>query len=447
VHRVLIIYWYPTNQRMRASVEHHLRALDGRSDDVIYHNAFLAPPAWLARLSFDGVVLHNTFLGVRWNTDFDDYRHAFAWLADLDAPKVAVPQDEYDHSGVLDDWLSELAVTDVMSDFGPDLRRVLYPSLGQSAKFTEVLTGYIDEQSARSLGRRLVPLADRPLDIVYRASRLPFWFGSHGQLKHRIGETVADRAKAHGLRVDISTRWEDRILGPGWFEFLLSGRVVIGCESGSSVLDRAGEIRRAIEGMLATEPDLSFEQIDGRMPEDWDAWRFYAISPRHLEAVMTRTCQVLVEGEYSGVLKPDRHYIPLARDFSNLDEVLKKIRDIELLEEITSRAYEEIYLSRRWTYSAYASKLEEKFRPAVSHHVLGSLAERLRFAGARTLGRVRNGVARAQAERFPELEIPGVTLTGPSGQWLGRGGPPPRSVELILRAQSAGRRLTNSTRQ
>ena len=48
----------------------------------------------------------------------------------------------------------------------------------------------------------------------------------------------------------------------------------------------------------------------------WDSYAFFAISPRHLEAVVTKTAQVLVEGSYSGVLEPERHYIPVRRDFS-----------------------------------------------------------------------------------------------------------------------------------
>ena len=38
------------------------------------------------------------------------------------------------------------------------------------------------------------------------------------------------------------------------------------------------------------------------MPRGWDSYAFFAISPRHLEAVITKTAQVLVEGRYSGVL-------------------------------------------------------------------------------------------------------------------------------------------------
>ncbi|MBT8506740.1 hypothetical protein B1F79_04690 [Coxiella-like endosymbiont of Rhipicephalus sanguineus] len=45
------------------------------------------------------------------------------------------------------------------------------------------------------------------------------------------------------------------------------------------------------------------------------------ISPRHFEAVATKTLQILYEGEYSNILKPWVHYVPLKKDYSNFDEV------------------------------------------------------------------------------------------------------------------------------
>ena len=44
-----------------------------------------------------------------------------------------------------------------------------------------------------------------------------------------------------GLRTDISTRITDTKYGDAWFEFLASGRCVIGTESGSSALDPYGD--------------------------------------------------------------------------------------------------------------------------------------------------------------------------------------------------------------
>jgi hypothetical protein len=212
---------------------------------------------------------------------------------------------------------------------------------------------------ASSCAAQLRPVSERAFDVVYRATKLPYWFGSHGQLKHRIAEIVASRVDGHGLVADISTRWQDTIFGDAWSEFLMSGRVVIGAESGSSVLDRRGEVRARIRALLAEHPALSFDEAARELPEGWDSSRFYSISPRHHEAVVTKTAQVLVEGTYGGVLAPDRHYLPLRRDFSNLDEVLEQLHDHRLLRETANRAYEEIYVDGAYRYADFAAAIRE----------------------------------------------------------------------------------------
>jgi hypothetical protein len=355
--RALVLYWHPKGTGMRLGVRQHLRLLDGPGTRVLYRNAFDPAPPRLVWTQPDLCVLHTTFLGVRWNYDFEEYRRRFAWIARLDCPKVALPQDEYDHAAVLDEWLLELGATSVYSCFGADQRRVLYPHLEGRVAFHETLTGFIDERAASGVAGRTVPHSERPFDIVYRAKQLPYWFGSHGQLKHRIAEVVQDRAGGLGLRTDISTRPEDTVYGDGWLDFLLSGRAVIGAESGSSVLDERGEIQRLISRLLADRPDLTFDEVDAQMPGGWDSYAFFAISPRHLEAVITKTAQVLVEGRYSGVLEPERHYIPVRRDLANVDEALERLRDVEAVEAMAERAYEDVYLSGRNCVPVLADQL------------------------------------------------------------------------------------------
>ncbi len=362
--RILVLYWHPKGTEMRLAVRHHLHLLERPGTRVLYRNAIDPAPAWLAWTAPDLCVLHTTFLShARWGYSFDEYRRRFRWVGRLRCPKVALPQDEYDHAAVIDEWLDELGVTSVYSCFGPDQWESLYPRLASRASFRETLTGFIDEQAAAELATRIVPHSQRPQDIVYRARKLPYWLGSHGQLKHRVAEVVLERAEHHGLRTDISTRPEDTIYGAGWLDFLLSGRAVIGAESGASVLDRRGEIQRQISRLLADQPDLSFEEVDAQMPTGWDSYAFFAISPRHLEAVIAKTAQVLVEGSYSGVLEPERHYIPVRRDFSNLDEALERLRDLEAVEIMAERAYEDVYLSGRNNLSVLADQLLQEAEP------------------------------------------------------------------------------------
>lgn len=303
-------------------------------------NAVGGAPAWLRHVRPNAVLLHSTFLGIRWLTSFDAWRERSSWLSRLECPKLAFPQDEYDHCDLLDEWLGELGTSDVFTIFPNDVE-LLYPTRAGGALFHPTLTGYVDERLAAWAGRT-VPLDARAKAVVYRATRLPYWYGSQGQLKHEIAARVVSAAGSLGLDVDVSTEPHDVILGPRWLSFLASGRSALGCESGSSVVDRRGEIRRVVQEIVAREPNATFARVASQMPPGWDDHRLVAVSPRHLEAAVTRTCQVLVEGEYSGLLMPWRHYVPVRRDLSDLADALEYVRDPAALQVIADCAYAEV---------------------------------------------------------------------------------------------------------
>lgn len=386
---VLVLYWHEDpEERMRAAIHHHLRALDylrGADLEVVYCNVCHDTTAGVRRCRFDAILLHNTLLGLRWSHLFELCKWRLRWVRDSNCAKIALPQDEYDHSEILDEWLYEWGVAVIFTNFGPNHRQVLYPIMHDKACFCECFTGYVDESIAQRYEQKLLAAGVRPYDIVYRATHLPYWFGSHGQLKHRIAEVMAGRAEALGMRVDISTRVEDTIVGDGWLDFLASGRVVVGCESGSSVLDRRGEIRTRIQALLRHEEDLSFEEVRERLPQGWDDYRFFAISPRHFEAIITKTCQVLVRGEYNGILEADKHYIPLERDFSNIDNVLGKICDKEHTQTIAEQAYHHIYRHGDYSYRRFAADIEAALTTvsATRKTLPGNRAERIQKATLR----------------------------------------------------------------
>jgi hypothetical protein len=359
--RILVLYCYPVPlSKMRLAIKQHILAceLGGTKATVRYHNVY-ENTGRLQNLNYDAVILHTTFLCLRWNPSFYRLKWELRWIKEMSCIKIAIPQDEYDHSEILDEWMYEWDVAVVFSCFNHLTHKILYPLMSERAKFFPALTGYVDEGTARQLQSELQPLEPRGKHIIYRATQLPYWFGSHGQLKHQIAGIVADEARRKGLTCDVSTRETDTIVGEAWLSFMASGKVVIGCESGSSVLDRRGEIQAQIRAMLEHDPTLTFEQVSLRLPAGWDSYSFFAISPRHLEAVITKTCQVLVEGSYSGILSPDLHYIPLKRDFSNLDDVLEKTKDTRLIQEIVGRAYVDICLNDKFSYRAFASQIEQ----------------------------------------------------------------------------------------
>jgi len=366
----------------RLTMLHHLRALEysDPQHQITYYNCGEAGslkdtasitsslmPSELTTRGYDGVVLHYSFLSMRnLGLPFYVWKRRFEWIRDLQCPKVAIPQDEGSFAAVLDEWLCELGVSAILSvhyaPTGP-----LYPIMRERANILRCLPGYIDEGSADEIADWVLPIRSRATDIVYRARRLPYHVGSAGSLKAHVADVIAARAGSFGLTTDISTREEDVVRGSDWLAFLASGRAVIGAEGGYSAIDWHGETRAQMREILKADPTLAFEEASARMPTGWDSYRLLTITPRHFEAIMARTCQVLVEGEYSGILESERHYIPLRRDCSNVAEVLAQLRDHDRIQRMVDRCYRDICQSGDYTYRKFAKLIENALlerRPA-----------------------------------------------------------------------------------
>ena len=68
---------------------------------------------------------------------------------------------------------------------------------------------------------------------------------------------------------------------------------------------------------------------------------------------------VLYPGDYSGILKPWQHYVPLEKDHSNMPEVAGAIQDRQTWERITGQAREEIALNPKYSFRALVEKVDD----------------------------------------------------------------------------------------
>jgi hypothetical protein len=219
------------------------------------------------------------------------------------------------------------------------------------------LTGYVPD---RLVNFKAPPLDSRPLDIGYRARKLPYWLGEFSQEKYRIGQEMLSLAEQYGLRCDISWREENRIYGRKWNKFISSCKATLGTESGSSITDFDGSVERQVQKYMEIHPDADFFEVEKKILKPYENnAAIKVISPRMFEAIAVRTALILFPGEYSGILKPWAHYIPLEKDFSNIAEVVDKLRDIEFLTALTRRAYEDIIASDQYSFQRFISEFDE----------------------------------------------------------------------------------------
>lgn len=327
---------------------------------VIYVNVGYAIPwSFLKSAGIDALILDTTFCSMHWTPDYFRARAALCTeAASLTCPKIAIVQDEFTNIDLVAEFLERIAVTHVLTCSKESDWPKFYPTLvAKQVTFRTVLTGYVDPSRAYRIG---LPPSRRPIDIGYRGGRNPFWLGQQGRLKSEIGEKVQIAASKLDLATDIAHPESTQYLkGDQWFDFLHRCRCVIGVEGGASINDHDGAVHRSVEAYLAMQPDAQFEEVKAACFASRDGEVDLAcLSPRHLEAAATRTAQLLVEGNYNGVLKPWEHYIPLKADGSNMAEALTAVMDDAGVDAMVERAYRDIVADGRWSYPTFVRQIE-----------------------------------------------------------------------------------------
>lgn len=354
--RILVLYHHQGSYPLRATISEHLHAFRRYSGArCTYVNLAMRGLPDLDRVRPDLIVLHTILLSAaRWSPAlYEGIARVVEPLATHEAVKIALPQDEFYATDSLCDLLRRAGVDHVFSVAPPSEWPKIYRGLDLAVRLDEVLTGYVDDEVVQRLSA-VAGRAARPVDVGYRAWHAAPWLGRHGQLKTAVADHFSRAAREHRLISDISTRPQDTFLGDDWYRFLERCRWVLGVEGGASVLDRDGTLRTRTDAYVAANPAAAFETVEAAcFPGRDGELALTALSPRQLEACITRTGQILVEGRYNGLLEPDRHYLAVRKDFSNVDEVADRSRDERLRRELVERAYEDVVSSRRATYREF----------------------------------------------------------------------------------------------
>jgi hypothetical protein len=268
--------------------------------------------------------------------------------------KILATQDEYEQTNVLKAAIKDLGFHVLLTCVPLDSVQQIFPrSEFPNLRFEKALTGYVPDHLIDT-PPTLLRLHERPIVIGYRARALPAYFGRLGQEKYEIGRRMAEICEGRGIPHDISMEDSKRIYGSAWLDFIGSCRAMIGSETGSNVFDWDGSLRRQYNRMVAVKGRVpTYEEflpaLAGREKEVFMG----EISPRIFECAVMKTPLILFRGRYSDAIQPESHFIPLEKDFSNIDEVLSRIDDIEGLEAMAERAYQHLVLSGRFGYRAF----------------------------------------------------------------------------------------------
>ena len=325
--------------------------------DYVVHASEQPLPDFVKQTRFHAIILGPTFLCARFAPwTFEQVSADYAFIRDSDAFKIALPQDDYDCSQIMDRWAMDWRI-DALYAACSQQWSVLYPEYSRTGRIHQGYTGYIPDSWLLRF-RDPKPHAERRIDVSYRANRLPANYGRIGRIKTEIGERFAAHPAAAGLRLDISTDPSALIYGERWHDFIEDSRFCLAANSGSSLLDPLGTIRRCVEQQLIRNPAATFEHIEAQcFPGEDGRYSFTAISPRNLEAALAHTVQIATPGEYSGMLSAGDHYLPLAPDCSNAPEVVARMRDQALVSKVASQARDAVLAVPELRAATHANRL------------------------------------------------------------------------------------------
>ena len=359
---ILLVGNRPSSRAQASTVVDYLDAFKNCERHRYFEVAMLGNfPEFIPLSIFDVVLVHYT-LSVGPLKNHYLGKNFVKKLKEYSGVKAVFIQDEYRDIKVFQDNIRDIGFDIVFSCVPKKFVNKVYPkSKLPNLKVVSVLTGYVPE---RLLKQVAIPLEEREIDVGYRTRQMPFWLGELAYEKVFIGSEFSRRSKLKGLRVDISSREEDRLYGSDWDNFLGNCKAVLGTESGASVGDFDGSIESRGRRYLQQNPHANFSEFSNKILKEVEGnLPLNQISPRCFEAMALRTPMILFEGNYSGIISANRHYISLKKDFSNFDEVCDKLRDLDFLEELALNAYREVATSPRNQYSALlttvANELEE----------------------------------------------------------------------------------------
>ncbi len=317
----------------------------------------ISKPFWLNMDHFDIVIIHYSIyiLG--------DWYINPTWRYEISrtkAYKIQFIQDEYRTVNAITQRMKELGINMLFTCVPEEEINKVYPEERlPGVKKINTLTGYCPEYLINE-EPDFSTHSQRPIDVGYRGRPLGYWLGELAQEKRIIAEKFLEYSKGSGLICDISYREEDRIYGKNWVKFLKSCRCVLGTESGASVVDFTGEIEKNVKNYLKSHPNATFEEVRELFFKDEEyKIKLNQISPRIFESIACGCCLILFEGNYSGILIPEKHYIPLKKDFSNINEVIEKIKDKDYTRKIAETAFNEIIKPGKYTYESFISDFDK----------------------------------------------------------------------------------------
>jgi len=281
-------------------------------------------------------------------------------LKKLRAIKVLFIQDEYDHTNATINIMKKIAFDLVFTAVPEASIEKIYPKYNfPKTRFVSNYTGYVPEK-IESLFLPAPPPSKRVLTVCYRGRKLPIRYGRLAQEKFIIGSRVKKFCQKNNIPCDIDWEEDARIYGNAWYRFILTAKAMLGTESGSNVFDWDNTIQKNISQHMKSKPFLSEKIIYNKFVKQHEVpGLMNQISPRIFEMAAGRTVMILFEGTYSGILKPDVHYLALKKNFKNLGQIFTRLKK-EKIDLMAEAAFDHLVSSGKYSYREFVKMVDRE---------------------------------------------------------------------------------------
>ena len=352
--RVLVLA--DDRQQQHAVSDHISAIIDGSQHQMNLVNPIYDSPSDLDQLeNYDALLIHYSiyiigpyYLSAEW-VDF---------VVQFDGLKIQIIQDEYREIEKMKVQMRFLGVRILVSCLPLSAAEQVY--FGEFMSNIDVYAGCLPGYfSKRLIEKPKIPISDRGLDVIYRGRELPWSAGLHAREKSDIAYLFSDWVSDADLNMDLETLETKRLAGDQWDEFLMTGKAMIATEGGISIFDFDGTIHSNFAAFQEANPDGDFfrywqdnlEQYEGNVIHK-------TITPKIFEAIALKTALVLFPGEWSGILEPERHFIVLERDGSNIADVISKLEDDTFLTELVDRTFAEVAERDDLSFATYVNGID-----------------------------------------------------------------------------------------
>ncbi len=356
--RVLVLYhagFTYTN-----AIAHYLQSIQRHSrNEIEFFNVDYEYDGGLNFSRYDALVINFCVSSLARDKPPSFINPLTAGLRRFTGPKVVGVQDEYDFTNAVKRLFQRMEVNAILTNVPQKEVRTIYPEPAfNDVHFETVQTAYLSEDLL-TLPEPLLPLVERPITLGYRGRILPYRLGDAGWHKAEIGKQFRSACLMKGIPCDIEWEEERRFAGEDWLRFVRRCRVMLGTSSGANVFDFDGNLHRSMLALYKANPCLTYQEVQDEIRGYEIGFDMGQVSARIFEAAASKTALALLRGSYSGVLEPEEHYVPIEPDYSNIDQVLSRILDLDAMQVMANRTYDHVVNNQTHRYASMVARLDD----------------------------------------------------------------------------------------